>query len=332
MDKRLPGQWANSRRRFVLGGIAGAGAAVAPVSFAQLAYPVRPIRLVVAFGSGGIADTIARTLSIRLSERMGQPVIVDNRPGAAGALGARLVNAAQPDGYTLLVTTAAVTVNASVSKEAVNPDTGLMPIVNVASTPTIFGVHGQAPSKSLMEFVRSAKSGRLTFGTAGVGTTEHLTAEFVFRGLAGIEATHVPFSSGLAAVSATIGQQVDIAVSSVPTAFGQLKAGTLRAVAVAARARMPSMPEVPTLKEAGFLDFDNSSWIGIFGPPTLAPALVRRLNTDVNAVLRLGEVKERLATIGFDAQGGDANEFAAYVRTEIAKWARVLQTTGIKPA
>jgi tripartite-type tricarboxylate transporter receptor subunit TctC len=327
----------DSRRRRLLqagGAWVATSAAIcaAPRASAQAAYPARPIRLVVAFGAGGIADTIARTLSIRLSERMGQQVIVDNRPGAGGALGARIVSAAQPDGYTLLVTTTAVSVNANASKDAVDPATGLTPIAVTASTPTIFAVHSSSQAKGLMEFVKSAKAGRFTFATAGVGTTEHLTAEFVFRPLPGLDPVHVPYAGGVAPVSATVAQQVDMAVTTIPTAFGQIKANALRVLAVASRARMPLLPDVPTLKEAGLADFENSSWIGVFGPPKLPAGLGRRLNEEVNLVLKLPEVRERLVTLGFDPRGGAQDAFAAYVKSEVEKWGKVIKATGITPA
>ena len=316
----------------LLGASAAAAVTGTRTARAQNAFPQRPIRLVVAFGAGGIADTIARTLSARLSERMGQQVIVDNRPGAGGTLGARIVSAAQPDGHTLLVTTAAISVNANAGKDALDPVGALTPIVNAASTPTIFAVPAASAARGLLEFVRAARGARFTFATAGVGTTEHLTGEFVFRTLQGIEAVHVPFGGGVAPVSAVVAQQVDMAVTTIPTAFGQIKANALRVLAVAARARVPLLPDVPTLREAGFAEFENSSWIGVFAPPRLPPPLARRINEDVNAVLKLAEVRDRLVTLGFDPRGGTQDAFAGYVREEVDKWARVIKATGIAPA
>ena len=322
----------SQRRRLLQAALGAAVSGSAGAVFAQASYPTRPVRLVVAFGAGGIADTIARTLSSRLSDRLGQQVIVDNRPGAGGALGARIVSAAQPDGHTLLVTTAAVSVNANVGKESVDPSRGLTPIVNAASTPTIFAVHSSSPAKGLMDFIKGTKGGRFTFATAGVGTTEHLTAEFVFRPLSGIDPVHVPYAGGVAPVSATVAQQVDMAVTTIPTAFGQIKANALRVLAVASRARMPLLPDVPTLKEAGLADFENSSWIGVFGPPGLPAALGRRLNEELNLALKLPEVRDRLVTLGFDPRGGTQDAFAGYVKSEVEKWARVIKATGITPA
>ena len=328
----MPRGTSAGRRRLLQAAAGAAVAGSAGALFAQSPYPSRPVRLVVAFGAGGIADTIARTLSSRLSDRLGQQVIVDNRPGAAGALGAKIVSAAQPDGHTLLVTTTAVSVNATVGKDAVDPSRGLTPIINAASTPTIFAVHASSPAKGLAEFIKVTKGGRFTFATAGVGTTEHLTAEFVFRPLPGLDPVHVPFAGGVAPVSATVAQQVDMAVTTIPTAFGQIKANALRVLAVAARSRMPLLPDVPTLKEAGLADFENSSWIGVFGPPGLPPALGRRLNEELNLALKLPEVRDRLVTLGFDPRGGTQDAFAAYVKSEVDKWSRVIKATGITPA
>lgn len=179
---------------------------VATTTAAQQTYPNKPIRVVVAFGPGGIADTIARLVGQKLSERFGQSIVVDNRAGAGGTVGAKLVAAAAPDGYTLLVITAAIAVNASASRDAVDPVKQLTPVALAASAPTIFAVHRSVTAKNLMEYVRGAKGGRFTYSTAGVGTTEHLTSEYIFKAVPGLDATHVPFQGGIAPVTAVIGQ------------------------------------------------------------------------------------------------------------------------------
>lgn len=308
------------------------GGLLAPRALAQSTYPSRPIRLVVGFGAGGIADTIARTLGVRFSERLGQPVIVDNRPGAGGALAARLVSPAQPDGYTVLVTTAAISVNANAAREAIEAGVNLTPIINAAETPSIFAVHGSNASKGMMDFARAARSGRFTFGTAGIGTTEHLMSEFIFKAVPDVEATHVPFASGLAASSAVVAQQVDMTVTAIPTVFGQIESNTLRVLAVSSKARMPLLPEVQTLREAGFADFERTTWIGVFGPPKLPAAIAGRINDELNHVLRLPDVRDRLVRLGFDPRSGTQRAFADYVKTEVDKWGVVIRSTGIKPA
>lgn len=285
----------------------------------------------VAFGPGGIADTIGRLVGQKLNDRFGQPIVVDNRPGAGGALAAKLVAGATPDGYTLLVITTAVAVNASVSKDAVDPRTQLVPVAIAASAPTIFAVHRSVTAKSLMEYMRNAKGGRLTYSTAGVGTTEHLTSEYIFKGMTGIEATHVPYQGGAAPVAAVVGQQIDMTTTTVPTAFPFIKQGTLRVLAVASRKRIATLPEVPTLAESGFPDFENASWIAFFAPAKAPPAVVRTLNAEINDALRQPDVRERLIALGFEMQTRSQADFAEYLRSEVAKWAQVIKVTGITP-
>jgi len=294
-------------------------------------FPSKPVRFIVAFSPGGIADTIARSVGLKMSERIGQPVIVENRSGAGGALAAKVVAQAQPDGYTVLVTTTAIAVNAAASKDAVDPVSQLAPVAIGASTPTIFAVHGSVKAKNLMEFVRGAKGGRFTYSSAGIGTTQHLTGEYVFRAVPGLDPTHVPFQGGSPVNTAVVAGQVDVASTTLPTASAYIRQGTMRAIAVAAHARMPLLPDVPTLAESGFPDFEDRSWIAFFAPAgTPAPA-VAVLNDEINAALRRPDVRERLATIGLDAQTMTPREFADYVKSEIAKWARIIQATGIRP-
>ena len=283
----------------------------------------------IAFGPGGIADTIGRLVGQKLNDRFGQPIVVDNRAGAGGIVGAKLVAAAAPDGYTLLVITAAVAVNAVVSKEAVDPRNQLTPIALAASAPTIFAVHRSVTAKNLMEYVRSVKGGRFTYSTAGVGTTEHLTSEYVFKVVTGLDATHVPFQGGVAPVTAVLGQQVDMTTTTVPTAFQFIKDGRLRVLAVASHKRIPVLPDVPTLAEVGFPDFENASWIAFFAPARAPAAVIRTLNAEINNALGQPDVRERLAMLGFDPHMSSQAEFADYVKSEVAKWAQVVKTTGI---
>lgn len=298
---------------------------------AETPYPARPVRVVIAFGPGGIADTIGRLVGQKLGDRFGQPVIGDNRPGAGGALAARIVAAASPDGYTLLVTTTAIAVNATAVRDAVDPRAQLTPVAVAASAPTIFVVHRSAAAKGLMDYLRGTKGGRFNYGTAGVGTTEHLSSEFLFRAVPGLDGTHVPYQGGAAPVTAVVAQQVDMATTTIPTAFPFIKQGALRVLAVAARKRVAALPEVPTLAEAGFPDFENASWIAFFAPPGTPARIAGLLNTEVAGALRQPEVRDRLTALGFDIQTRSQADFAAYVGTEVEKWAKVIKATGIQP-
>jgi tripartite-type tricarboxylate transporter receptor subunit TctC len=294
-------------------------------------YPARPVRMVIAFGPGGIADTIGRLVGQRLNDRFGQPFIGDNRPGAGGAIAARLVAGATPDGHTLLVTTTAVAVNATAVKDAVDPRSQLTPIAIAATAPTIFVVHRSVAAKSLLDYVRNVKKGRFNYGTAGVGTTEHLTSEYLFRAVPGLEPTHVPYQGGAAPVTAVVAQQVDLATTTIPTAFNFIKQGALQVVAIASHKRVPALPEVPTLAESGFADFENASWIAFFAPAKSPAAAVRLLNQEINVALRQPDVTARLTALGFDIQTRSQPDFAAYVKSEVEKWRRVIQATGINP-
>ena len=294
------------------------------------AFPNRPIRLVVAFSPGGIADTIGRSVGQKMSEKLGQPVVVENRSGAGGLVGAKYVAAAAPDGYTLLVTTTSLVINAN-SPEGVNPVTELVAVAMAASTPTIFAVHGSVKAKDLMDFVRNEKGGRFTFASAGIGSAEHLAGEYVFHSVPGLEATHVPFQGGAPVNTAIVSQQVDLASTTYPTALAFIRQKTMRVLGVASQKRMALLPDVPTLAESGFPAFENASWIGFFAPARAPVAVVRLLNAEINAALGQADVRERLTTIGLDTRTMSQSEFADYIKADVAKWGDVIKTTGINP-
>ena len=294
------------------------------------AFPGRPIHLVVAFAPGGIADTIARTVGQKMSEKIGQPVVVENRSGAGGIVGAKYVAAAAPDGYVLLVTTTSLAINAN-SKEGVNPVAQLTPIGIAASTPTIFAVHGSVAARDLMDFVRNVKGGRFTFASAGIGSAEHLAGEYVFRSVPGLEATHVPFQGGAPVNTAIVSQQVDLASTTYPTALAFIRQQTMRVLGVASQKRMAQLPSVPTLGESGFPDFENASWIAFFAPARLPEPVARLLNAEINAALGQADVRERLSAIGLETRTMTQPEFAEYIKAEVGKWAQVIKSTGITP-
>src|SRR5205085_1275096 len=255
---------------------------------AQQQFPSRAIRFAVAFSPGGIADTIARSVGQKMSERIGQPVVVETRSGAGGMVGAKYVAAAAPDGYTLLVTTTALAINAN-TKEGV-PLADLTPIAIAASTPTIFAVSGTATAKDLMDFVRNVKGGRFTFASAGIGSAEHLAGEYVFRAVPGLEATHVPFQGGAPVNTAILSKQVDVASTTLPTALAYVRGQTMRVLAVASQTRMAQLPQVPTLAEAGFPNYESASWIAFFAAAKLPDNIAQFLNAEINAALGQADV------------------------------------------
>jgi tripartite-type tricarboxylate transporter receptor subunit TctC len=308
--------------------IFGVCVALAATGACAQAFPGRPIHFVVAFAPGGIADTIGRTVGQKLSEKVGQPVVVETKTGAGGIVGAKYVSAAAPDGYTLLVTTTSLAINAN-TKEGVNPATQLTPVAMAASTPTIFTAHGSVAAKDLMDFVRNSKGGRFTFASAGIGSAEHLAGEYVFRSVSGLDATHVPFQGGAPVNTAIVSQQVDVASTTLPTSLAFVRQKTMRVLAVASRKRMALLPEVPTLAEQGFPDLENASWIAFFGPARLPEATTRFLNAEINAALGQADVRDRLAGIGLETRTMGQPEFAEYMRTEVTKWGQLMKSAGI---
>ena len=301
----------------------------APLAPAQ-AYPAKPIRVVVAFAAGGFADSIARLVGQKLSERVGQPVLVENRGGAGGNIAARSVVASAPDGYTLLVHTAAIAINPSLYR---NPGFDLMsdlvPVANTGSTPGVFAVSAANSANTLQELVKAHKGKRLTFSSAGVGTSSHLAGEYFFKVIAGIDAEHVPFQGGAPALTAVLSNNVDVLSTSMPPVVPHVKKGSLKVLSVSSLTRVASLPDVPTLAEAGFKEFEERSWVGFFAPARTPADVVERLNAEITRAVALPEIRERFANLGMDPQPGTAAQFADYVREEVAKWAAVVKTTGI---
>lgn len=296
---------------------------------AQQIYPTKPIRVVVAFGPGGVADIISRVIGKKLGEQFGQTMVIDNRPGAGGVLASKLVSAAAPDGYTLLVITGAVAINAVTMKDAVDPRTQLTPIAPAATAPTVFTTSRAVTAKNLMDYVRNVKARRFTYATAGAGTAEHLVADYVLRVASGFDATHVPFGGGGAALTAVLAQQVDIGSTPLPTALPFVKDGRLRVLAVASHKRVPTLPDAPTLAEEGFSDVENMTWVAYFGPPKLPQPIAQKINSGIATALRDNDVNERLLALGFSPQTASVAEFANYVKSEVALWSDIAKKTGV---
>ena len=294
-------------------------------------YPTKPVRVVVAFAVGGFADGVARLVGQKLSERLGQPVVIDNRGGAGGNIAAKLVAAAPSDGYTLLVNTAAISINATLY---INPGFDIsrdfVPVALTGSTPGLFAVHASNPAGSLQDLIRMAKAKGLNYATAGVGSSSHLAGDYLFRSLAGLNATHVPFQGGGPAVAAALANQVEVLSLSMPPVVPHIKGGRLKGLAVSSLQRVAALPDVPTVTEGGFANFEERSWVGYFAPAKTPAAIVKKLNGAVNEALGMADVKARLDFLGLEPQPLSPKEFSDYVRSEVAKWAKIIKTTGIK--
>ena len=290
-------------------------------------YPSKPVHIVVAFAPGGIADNIARLVGQGLGERLRQSVVVENRAGAGGVIASKSVAAAAADGYTLLAHTAAIAISASTSTDGFDPTVSLVPVALVASTPTIFAVNGADPSKTLQEFIRS-RGGRFNYSTAGVGTPPHLTAEYLFKSLSGLDAVHVPFSGGAPAMTAVLGQQVDMISGALPPLIPNIRQGKLRVLAVASARRAETLPDVPTVVEAGLPAFEDLAWVAFFAPAKTSPAVVEKINGEINEVVKQPEFRERLKAIGFETTTSSPADLVQYMKNEVAKWVKVAKATG----
>jgi tripartite-type tricarboxylate transporter receptor subunit TctC len=290
-------------------------------------YPSKKINFVVAFAAGGFADTLARYVAQKLSEKLGQPVIIENRPGAGGNLAARAVRSAEPDGYTVLVTTTALAINATMYRQLDLSLDQLSTVAIPAASPETIAAHPSRPFRNLKEFLAWAENREITFGSAGVGSGSHLAAEYFFKVHAKVKALHVPFRGGAPAVQAVLGNQIDLVASS----FGvnaQISEGLLKGLAVASPERNPAMPQVPTYKEAGF-PFVAESWVGFFVPAKMDPAIVARLNTAINEVVSDGANRDHLNTLGFQVTVRPVAESQAYLKAEVAKWGEMVRTVNI---
>jgi len=311
---------------FVLLAVSAAGAAAQP-------YPTKPIRLVVPFPAGGTTDILAREVGQRLSLSLGQPVVIDNRPGAAGNIGSELVAKSAPDGYTLLM--------ATVGTHAINPNLyarmpydhvkDFAPVVLVAGVPNVLEVTPSLPVNSVADLIKLAKEkpGQINFASSGSGTSIHLSGE-LFKTMAGVNMTHVPYKGSAAAITDLIGGQVQVMFDNLPSSLPQIKAGKLRAIAVTSAQRAPALPDTPTIAESGLPGFEATSWFGVVAPAGTPPTVIARINADVNQWLQSPEAKEKLLAQGAVAAGGSPEQFAAYIHAETEKWARVVKASGAK--
>ncbi|MGZ5094330.1 MAG: tripartite tricarboxylate transporter substrate binding protein [Burkholderiales bacterium] len=301
-----------------------------PLALAQ--YPVKPVRLVIGFAPGGGADILARTIAPKLGEVLGQQIVVDNRPGAAGNIGVELVVKSPPDGYTLLMGVPGLVINPSLyAKLPYELARDVAPISLLGAVPNLLVVHPSVPASSVRQLVQLAKDnpGKLNFASSGAGTSLHLAAE-LFKVMAGVDIVHVAYKGGAPAVADLMGGHVDLMFDVLPSSMPHVKAGKLKALGVTSERRTPLLPDIPTVSESGLPGYRAITWNGILAPAATPRDVINKLNGAIVQVLRTPDMKERFAAIGTEPIVSTPDEFAAFLRAEAVKWAGVIKSAGIK--
>lgn len=296
-------------------------------------YPTRAVRGVVTAAPGGGNDFVARVLAQRLSDSLGQTVVIDNRGGSGGLVGTAVVASAVPDGYTLLFCFVNFSIYPALYRKLpFDPTTGFAPISTLAATPLVLVVPPSLAAKSVAELITlaRAKPDQLNFASTGVGSLGHLAGE-LFKSMTGAGMTHVSYKGGGPAIAALLADESQLYFSTMPAALTQVKAGRLRALGVTGARRAAADPSIPTIAEAGVSGYDVTGWFGLLAPARTPVTTISLLNREVNKVLKLTDVRERLAAEGVEALGSTPQEFAVLIRNEIAKWSRVVRAAGIHP-
>ena len=305
---------------------------IASMAWGQADYPIKPIRMIVPFPPGGVTDIVARTVSVKLSAELGQPVVVENRAGASGAIGAELGARAAPDGYTLIMgNISTLGINPiTFAKLGYDPVTSFDPISLVAVQPLLITVHPGVPAKNLAELVQLAKSqpGQLNYGTAG--SSIHLAVE-QFNSLAGIRMNHIAYKGSAPAITDLVGGQIQVLFDPFSSIYPLVAAGKIRALAVTTEKRAAAAPQLPTVAEQGYAGFDVSSWQGIVVPAGTPKPIIQRLYRGLVTVMASPEVKEKFAQYSAFATASTPEQFAAYIKEELGRWQKVAQQAGVKP-
>jgi len=298
---------------------------------AQAPWPNKPIRIVVTFPPGGAPDTLARILADKWAS-LGQPVTVDNKPGAGGNIGTDLVAKSAPDGATMVIGTVGTHgINASLYPNLpYHPQRDFTPITFLASTPNLLVVNNTVPAKTTQELIELAKKTPLTFGSSGSGTSIHLSGE-LFNTLAGVKMQHIPYKGRAQAIPDLLGGRITMIFDNMPSALPLVKSGELRAIAVTSAQRSPAAPQIPTLAESGLPGFEATSWFALFAPAGLPRETQMKINAETARVLAMPDVKEKLATLGLEAAPGTPDQLATLVQSEMTKWAKVVKESGAKP-
>jgi tripartite-type tricarboxylate transporter receptor subunit TctC len=303
------------------------------ISLAQSPYPSKPIRFVVPYPAGGPLDTVARLLAQKVSQSVKQPVIVDNKPGAGGNIGADIVAKSPADGYTILMGAVATHAINPVLYASIpyDPVRDFAPITQIASTPNVLVVNPSVPANNVREFIAYAKAnpGKLNFGSGSTGSAGHLAGE-LFKTMAGVDMTHVPYKGAAPAMQDLIGGQIQVMFDNLASSLGQVRAGKVKALAVTTARRSSLAPELPTIAESGLPGFDISTWFGLFAPAATPREALDRLYVEFTRALAAPDVREKMLNLGAEPVGSKPEEFAAYIRGEAEKYARLVRASGAK--
>lgn len=309
-------------------------AAIACASFAhaQAAYPTRPVRIVVPFPPGGATDIVAREIAERLTKAMGQPFVVENRPGASGNIGVEMVARSAPDGYTLVVgAPQTLTINPQLFRNLpFDPQRDLAPIVVIASVPNVLLVTNRLPVKTPQDLIAlaHAQPGKLNYGSSSIGGTPHLSAE-LFKSMTNSYIVHIPYRGSSPALQDLIGGQIEMMFDNLPAALPHIRSGKVRALAVTTLERTASAPELPTLNESGVKGFDSQGWFALLAPAGTPQPILERINAEVNRILATQEFRERLQRVGADPVGGSIADFRQRLRSETERWGKVIRFANI---
>ena len=309
-------------------------AALAPSDAAAQSYPSRPIRLIVPFTPGGTTDILARTVGQKMTEALGAQVIIDNRPGAAGSIGAEIAAKAKPDGYTLLmghIGTLAVN-PALYARLPYDPIRDFAPITLVALVPNILVVHPSLPVKSVKELIALAKSrpGELKYGSTGAGGTPYLAVEY-FKLMAGVDIVEIPYKGAAPLAIDLIAGEISLTITGIPAVLPHVKSGRLKALAVSSSKRSAAVPELPTISEAGLRGYEATAWYGVMAPAGTAREILAKLSSVIVSGIKQPDVADRLTAEGAEPGGSTPEQFQAFIKAEIARWAKVIKATGVKP-
>jgi len=319
------------RRLFIATSVLLVAAVLTATAHAQSAWPTKPVKIVVTFPPGGAPDTLARVLAEKWGS-LGQPITVDNKPGAGGNIGSDFVAKSPADGATLLVGTVGThAINAALyDKMPYNHMKDFTPITFLASTPNLLVVNNTVPAKTVKELIELAKKSPLSFGSSGSGTSIHLSGE-LFNTMAGVKMQHIPYKGRAQAVPDLLGGRIQMIFDNMPSALPLVKAGEVRAIAVTSATRSPAAPNIPTVAESGLPGFEATSWFALYAPAGLPKDVQARINAETARVMALPDVREKLANLGLEVATGTPEALATFMQAETTKWAKVVKESGAKP-